>query len=86
MEMEYKDTNRRGKFVIIIGVVLAVAAGAASFYLINQAQQSAGQGELSSPHQPAFADPGGSWSADVRFDGDRGGARSRRTAPRGGRA
>ncbi len=46
MEMEYKDTNRRGKFVIIIGVVLAVAAGAASFYLINQAQQSAGQGEL----------------------------------------
>ena len=46
MEMEYKDTNRRGKFVIIIGVVLAVAAGAASFYLINQAQQTAGQGDL----------------------------------------
>jgi len=46
MEMEYKDTNRRGKFVIIVGVVLAVAAGAASFYLINQAQQTAGQGDL----------------------------------------
>lgn len=46
MEMEYKDTNRRGKFVIVIGVVLAVAAGAASFYLINQAQQTAGQGAL----------------------------------------
>lgn len=46
MEMEYKDTSRRGKFVIIIGVVLAVAAGAASFYLINQAQESAGQGPL----------------------------------------
>lgn len=46
MEMEYKDTNRRGKFVIILGVVLAVVAGATSFYLINQAQQSAGQGEL----------------------------------------
>ena len=45
MEMEYKDTNRRGKFVIIVGVVLAVAAGATSFYLINQAQQNAGQGE-----------------------------------------
>ena len=24
MEMEYKDTNRRGKFVIIVGVVLAI--------------------------------------------------------------
>jgi Flp pilus assembly protein CpaB len=46
MEMEYKDTNRRGKFVIVVGVVLAIAAGAASFYLINQAQQTAGQGDL----------------------------------------
>ena len=26
MEMEYKDTNRRGKFVIIVGVLLAVGA------------------------------------------------------------
>ena len=39
MEMEYKDTNRRGKFVIIVGVVLAVVAGATSFYLINQAHE-----------------------------------------------
>jgi Flp pilus assembly protein CpaB len=46
MEMEYKDNNRRGKFVIIVGVVLAIVAGATSFYLINQAQQDAGQGEL----------------------------------------
>ncbi len=46
MEMEYKDTNRRGKFVIIVGVVLAVVAGATSFYLINQAQENAGQGEV----------------------------------------
>lgn len=46
MEMEYKDSNRRGKFVIIVGVVLAVVAGATSFYLINQAQQTAGQGEV----------------------------------------
>jgi Flp pilus assembly protein CpaB len=45
MEMEYKDNNRRGKFVIILGVVLAVVAGGAAFYLINQAQQSAGDGE-----------------------------------------
>lgn len=46
MEMEYKDSNRRGKFVIIVGVVLAVVAGGAAFYLINQAQQSAGQGSI----------------------------------------
>src|SRR5690349_4170304 len=46
MEMEYKDTNRRGKFVIIVGVVLAVVAGGAAFYLIQQAQQTAGQGDL----------------------------------------
>ena len=45
MEMEYKDSSRRGKFVIIAGVVLAVIAGATSFYLISQAQQHAGQGE-----------------------------------------
>lgn len=46
MEMEYTDTKRRGKVVIIVGVVLAVVAGVTSFYLINQAQQSAGKGEL----------------------------------------
>jgi Flp pilus assembly protein CpaB len=46
MEMEYTDTKRRGRVVIIVGVVLAVVAGVTSFYLINQAQQSAGQGEL----------------------------------------
>lgn len=46
MEMEYKDSNRRGKFVIIAGVVLAVVAGATSFFLINQAQESAGQGDV----------------------------------------
>ena len=45
MEMEYKDNNRRGKFVIIAGVVLAVVAGAASFYLISQARGD-GTGEV----------------------------------------
>jgi len=47
MEMEYRDTSgRRGKAIIVLGLVLAVAAGGAAFFLINQAQQQAGQGEL----------------------------------------
>jgi Flp pilus assembly protein CpaB len=46
MEMEYKDTNRRGKAIIVLGFILAVAAGGAAFFLINQAQQQAGQGEI----------------------------------------
>ncbi len=46
MEMEYRDTNRRGKAIVILGIVLAIAAGVAAFFLINQAQQQAGQGEI----------------------------------------
>jgi Flp pilus assembly protein CpaB len=46
MELEYKDNSRRGKFIIVFGIVLAVAAGGAAFFLINQAQQQAGQGGL----------------------------------------
>jgi Flp pilus assembly protein CpaB len=46
MEMEYKDTNRRGKAIIVLGLILAVAAGGAAFFLINQAQQKAGQEEI----------------------------------------
>jgi Flp pilus assembly protein CpaB len=46
MEMEYKDPSRRGKFLVVIGIVLALAAGGAAFFLINQAQQQAGQGAL----------------------------------------
>ena len=46
MEMEYKDSTRRGKFVIVLGVLLAVVAGGAAFYLINQAQEHAGQGDI----------------------------------------
>jgi Flp pilus assembly protein CpaB len=46
MEMEYKDPSKRGKFIVLIGIVLAVAAGGAAFYLINQAQQQAGQGPI----------------------------------------
>ncbi len=46
MEMEYKDQSRRGRYIIILGLVLAIAAGAAAFFLINSAQQNAGQGPL----------------------------------------
>jgi Flp pilus assembly protein CpaB len=46
MEMEYKDPSRRGRWIVVIGVVLAVVAGGAAFYLINQAQQQAGQAGL----------------------------------------
>lgn len=46
MEMEYKDTNRRGKAIVVLGLILAIAAGGAAFFLINQAQQQAGQEEI----------------------------------------
>jgi Flp pilus assembly protein CpaB len=46
VEMEYKDPSRRGRWIVVIGVVLAVVAGGAAFFLINQAQQAAGQAGL----------------------------------------
>ena len=46
MEMEYKDPSKRGKFIVVLGIVLALAAGGAAFFLINQAQQQAGQSGL----------------------------------------
>jgi Flp pilus assembly protein CpaB len=44
--MEYKDPSKRGRWIVIIGIVLAIAAGGAAFFLISQAQQQAGQGSL----------------------------------------
>ncbi len=46
MEMEYRDPSKQGRWIVLLGVVLAVAAGAAAFYLINSAQQSAGKSGL----------------------------------------
>jgi Flp pilus assembly protein CpaB len=46
VEMEYKDPSRRGRYIVIIGVILAVVAGAAAFYLISTAQEQAGQAGL----------------------------------------
>jgi Flp pilus assembly protein CpaB len=46
VEMEYKDPSRRGRWIVVVGVILAVVAGGAAFFLINQAQQQAGQAGL----------------------------------------
>ncbi len=46
MEMEYKDPSKRGRWIVVLGLVLAVAAAAGAFYVINNAQQSAGRGSL----------------------------------------
>jgi Flp pilus assembly protein CpaB len=46
MEMEYRDTGRRGKAIIVVGILLALGAGAGAFLLINQAQNNAGQSGL----------------------------------------
>jgi Flp pilus assembly protein CpaB len=46
VEMEYRDPGSRGRWIVIIGIILAIAAGGAAFYLINQAQQQAGQASL----------------------------------------
>lgn len=46
MEMEYRDPSRKGRWIVLLGVVLAVAAGAAAFFLLNNAQQQAGTSGL----------------------------------------
>ena len=46
MELEYRDNSKRGKIIIGLGVVLALAAGGAAFLLLSQAEMSAGQAGL----------------------------------------
>jgi Flp pilus assembly protein CpaB len=41
MEIEYGDPARRSRFIVIIGLLLALIAGGAAFLLINQAQREA---------------------------------------------
>ena len=36
MEMEYKDGSRRGRIIMLLGVLLAVIAGATAYYLLTQ--------------------------------------------------
>jgi Flp pilus assembly protein CpaB len=42
MEMQYKDPSRRGRFIVVIGIFLALATGGAAFFVINQATQQIG--------------------------------------------
>jgi len=43
MEMEYKDPSKRGRFIVLLGLVLAIVAGGAAFYLVNNATNTAKQ-------------------------------------------
>jgi Flp pilus assembly protein CpaB len=40
-ELDFRDHGRRGRWIITLGVILALAAGGGGFYLLQQAQQSA---------------------------------------------
>jgi len=44
MEMEYKDHRKRSRIIMVLGLILAIVAGASAFYLVNQAQLQAGSG------------------------------------------
>jgi Flp pilus assembly protein CpaB len=47
MDPEFRDdSGRRGKAIIAIGLVLAIVAGGAAFYIVNQASEKAGQATL----------------------------------------
>jgi Flp pilus assembly protein CpaB len=41
MELEYKDPSKKGRWIVLLGVVLAIVAGASAFYLLNNATQQA---------------------------------------------
>ncbi|MDQ2965244.1 MAG: Flp pilus assembly protein CpaB [Chloroflexota bacterium] len=46
MELEYQDERRRGRIVMGLGLLLAIVAGGAAYYAVNQAQLQGGQGAL----------------------------------------
>ena len=48
MEMEFKDHSRRRRFLLLIGVVMAVVAGGAAFMLSNQGNAAQAQVEMRS--------------------------------------
>ncbi len=46
MELEFRDDRKRGRIIVAVGVILALAAGGGAFFLVNQATQTAGQSDL----------------------------------------
>ena len=40
--MEYRDPSRRGKVIVVLGVVMGILAGAAALYVVQRAQLEAG--------------------------------------------
>lgn len=46
MEMEYRDPAKRGRWIIVLGLVLAIVAGGGAFYLVNNAQQKSGSSTI----------------------------------------
>jgi Flp pilus assembly protein CpaB len=46
MEVEYHDPSRRGRWIVAVGLLLALVAGGGAFFVVNQAQQQAGQAGL----------------------------------------
>jgi Flp pilus assembly protein CpaB len=46
MDLEFRDDRRRGRIIIGLGLILAIAAGGGAFFMISQANQQAGQGAL----------------------------------------
>lgn len=43
MESDFEHPNRRGRFIVVIGVILAISAAAAAFFVIDQAAQKVGE-------------------------------------------
>jgi Flp pilus assembly protein CpaB len=43
MEMEYRDPSRRNRWIIVLGVVFAIVAGAGSYLVLTRAQQATSQ-------------------------------------------
>lgn len=41
MDMEFREDRGRGRTIMVFGLILAVIAGGAAFYMVNQAQQQA---------------------------------------------
>jgi Flp pilus assembly protein CpaB len=46
MEMEYRDSSRRGKLIIALGIVLALIVGVTSYFLLNNASKSPTNGPV----------------------------------------